>query len=259
MGRKPLELTKEGKWLFCPPPSIQCISLAEIIRHEGRALHKFNYKVSVSYPPAIEQVVRRKGRNWRCWIHINLWGKLLKGLVAFLCKMQRLCSYKSGENLTNTNRNNKVKKLLNLPSFEYPICFLILSKQIGWMKRRKSPKNDRLILFFRRKDPDDPPDSCRIHGSLSLNKVHSCKISRVLNHKSGVWYFVWYRVTHHVSGYILLPFILGFQHVAYKPCQFCQICSSQSRIRQTSELPDRSQQNVVFDLTGHPVQQIPRL
>ena len=142
MGRKPLELTKEGKWLFCPPPSIQCISLAEIIRHEGRALHKFNYKVSVSYPPAIEQVVRRKGRNWRCWIHINLWGKLLKGLVAFLCKMQRLCSYKSGENLTNTNRNNKVKKLLKLPSFKYmyTICSLILSKQIGWMKRRKSPK-----------------------------------------------------------------------------------------------------------------------
>ena len=36
----------------------------------------------------------------------------------------------------------------------------------------------RLIqrLFFRRRDPDEPPDSCRIYGSLSLNKVCSPKL-----------------------------------------------------------------------------------
>ena len=28
-----------------------------------------------------------------------------------------------------------------------------------------------LLSPCRRKDPDDPPDSCRVHGSLSLNKV----------------------------------------------------------------------------------------
>ena len=26
-------------------------------------------------------------------------------------------------------------------------------------------------MFFRRKDPDEPHDACRIYGSLSLNKV----------------------------------------------------------------------------------------
>ena len=28
-----------------------------------------------------------------------------------------------------------------------------------------------MIFSCRRKEPDEPPDSCRVHGSLSLNKV----------------------------------------------------------------------------------------
>ena len=62
-----------------------------------------------------------------------------------------------------------------------------------------------------------------------------------------------YRVTHQVSDYILLTLIWEFHHVAYMPWQFCQICSCPSRIRQTSQLSNQSQQNVVTDLTGHPV------
>ena len=42
-----------------------------------------------------------------------------------------------------------------------------------------------------------------------------------------------YRVTHLVSDYILLTFVWEVHHVAYMPCQFCQICSCLSRIRQT--------------------------
>ena len=59
-------------------------------------------------------------------------------------------------------------------------------------------------------------------------------------------------VSHQVSEYILLTLIWEFHHVAYVPCQFCQICNCPSRISQTSELPNQSQQNVV--LTGHPVE-----
>ena len=43
-----------------------------------------------------------------------------------------------------------------------------------------------------------------------------------------------YRVAHQVSDYILLTLIWEFHHVAYLACQFCQICSCPSRIRQTS-------------------------
>ena len=61
------------------------------------------------------------------------------------------------------------------------------------------------------------------------------------------------RVTHQVSDYILTGFFSEFLLVAYLPRQFCQICSCQSRIRQTSELQNQSKQNVVADLTCHPV------
>ena len=56
-------------------------------------------------------------------------------------------------------------------------------------------------------------------------------------------------MTHQVSNYILLTLIWEFHHVAYMPCQFCQICSCSSIIKQTSKLPNHSQQNVVADLT----------
>ena len=56
-----------------------------------------------------------------------------------------------------------------------------------------------------------------------------------------------------VSGYILLTLIWELHHVAYISCQFCQICCCPSRIRQTLELPNKSQQNVVADLMAHPV------
>ena len=45
--------------------------------------------------------------------------------------------------------------------------------------------------------------------------------------------------------------IWDFHHFAYMLCQFCQIYSCPSRIRQ---LPNHSLQNVVIDLTEHPVE-----
>ena len=62
-----------------------------------------------------------------------------------------------------------------------------------------------------------------------------------------------YNVTHQVSDYILLTLIWEFHHVAYRACQFCQICSCPRRIRRTSELSNQSEQNVVADMTGHPL------
>ena len=48
-----------------------------------------------------------------------------------------------------------------------------------------------------------------------------------------------YRVTHQVSNYILLSLIWEFNHVAYMPCQFCQICSCPSRVKQISKLQNQ--------------------
>ena len=53
-----------------------------------------------------------------------------------------------------------------------------------------------------------------------------------------------HQVSHRVSDYM---YILWSSYMAW---QFCQICSCPSRIRQTLELPNQSQQNVVADLVS---------
>ena len=60
-------------------------------------------------------------------------------------------------------------------------------------------------------------------------------------------------MTRQVSDYFLLTLIWELHHVAYVPGQFCQICCCLSRIGQKWELPNQSEQNVVANLTGHPV------
>ena len=47
--------------------------------------------------------------------------------------------------------------------------------------------------------------------------------------------------------YISMTFFWEFCHVANMPYQFCHICT------QVAELPNQSQQIVVPDLSGHPV------
>ena len=104
-------------------------------------------------------------------------------------------------------------------------------------------------------------------GQVELDDEAVAAQVAVLIHKlqggEGTWSFGLYCtnllktvtvVSHQVSDYILLTLIWEFHHVAYMPCQFCQICSCLIRISQTSELQlsNKSQHNVV--LTGHPVE-----
>ena len=85
----------------------------------------------------------------------------------------------------------------------------------------------------------------RAHGGLRRRSVHTGWYDKIRTAN--------YRVTHQVSDNILLILIWEFHHVAYMPCQFCHICNCPNRKRQTSELPNQSRQNVVANLTGHPV------
>ena len=89
----------------------------------------------------------------------------------------------------------------------------------------------------------------RRRGSPLLPHAHLPQIRRSLNLEAGQVFgqtlpFIcgYYRVAKQVSDYILLTLNWWFHRVAYiMPCKL------------TSELPNQSQQNVVTDLTGHPV------
>ena len=61
------------------------------------------------------------------------------------------------------------------------------------------------------------------------------------------------RVTMMVRDYVLLTLLLKFHNLGQLLFHFCQICSCQSRIGQTVEQQNLSQQNLVSDHQSHPV------
>ena len=89
------------------------------------------------------------------------------------------------------------------------------------------PNSDERVLQ-RNAQPSVPP----LPAGKSRVKIHSITYSqyRVTTTVSPQFWGTEvfekpvYRVTHQISDYILLALIWKFHHVAYMPCQFCQIC-----------------------------------